>query len=327
MYYKMIHFAPPLLLAVFALGTTLSHAQEPSTSASEVRLYAGQHLYFEESGDALEHTVPELHGLKSASTQESLPSILEKTGNKVEELLTHLPNLNSNESVSKDEVYDDPNQSLPGHRPLQSQDNLGGSLGVVPNHAVPTFNYMVLVQKTPTGRVLEEYRTDQKGRLVSAGPETPMSVGFVTMWAIFSPANQRECRFHYLGEQTVGGHDTFAVAFAQMPGKVAHPGIISLPDGGTIPMLSQGVAWIDKSDFRILRLRTDLLKPQPQVKVDGLTAIIQFGSVRIEKLDIQLWLPVEVKTTLEAENHTIREWHRYSKFRLFKTESRIVTGQ
>ena len=174
--------------------------------------------------------------------------------------------------------------------------------------------------------MLEEYRTDRKAKPISLGHGTPNSVGFVSLWVVFSPANRRKFRFHYLGEQKIGGHNTFVVAFAQTPSGETYPGAISLPQGGTIPMLCQGVAWIDESDFRILRLRTDLLAPQPQVGLKQLTAIIHFGSVRIAKLGAQLWLPRELKLNLEANGQVIHELHQYSQYRLYRAEAKIVTG-
>ena len=45
-------------------------------------------------------------------------------------------------------------------------------------------------------------------------------------------------------------------------------------------MLLQGIAWIDQSDFRIVRLRTDLLAPQPEIQVQRQTASILFGPGR-----------------------------------------------
>jgi hypothetical protein len=314
------------LQIVFSLLAAILVGQKTPTTDTELSLYKNEHSYVDESPDALARTLHDLRGLDVATSQEPLASILDKTGTKTQELLSSLPNLNSNEYVDVDQISRDPNQSLPGHRPVSTEASEG--LAVVPAFTpVQMFNYMVLVHDTSGGRVLEEFRTDPKGNPVVEGPKSPSSVGFASMWAVFASANQSESKFHYLGEQKIDGHDTFVVAFAQIPGRVRHPGTIRTPDGlGNIPMLSQGIAWIDKSNFKILRLHTDLLTAQPEIDLKKLTSTIQLGSVRIQKLSMELWLPVEVKTELEMGGLLIRELHRYSKFRLYKAESRIVTG-
>ncbi len=316
-----------LLQIVFSLLAATLVGQKTPTMDTELSLYKNAHSYVDESPDVLARMVHDLRGLDVATSQEPLVSILDKAGTKTQELLSSLPDLNSNEYVDVDQISQDPNRSLPGHRPISTESSEGG-LSVVPAGApVQMFNYMVLVHDTSSGRVLEEFRTDPKGNLVVGGPKSPSSVGFASMWAVFASANQSESTFHYLGEQKVDGHNTFVVAFAQIPGRVHHPGRIRTPDGvGNIPMLSQGIAWIDKSNFKILRLHTDLLAAQPQIDLKRLTATIQLGLVRIQKLNMELWLPVEVKTELETGGLSIRELHRYSKFRLYKAESKILTG-
>ena len=265
--------------------------------AEETKLYADSRPYLDDPPSKLKQAVPDLRGLEPAPSQDQLSTILAGVGAEVDKLLQEVPNLISVETVSEE-------------MSVKAQ----------------TFNYIVLVQETENEWMLEEYRTDRKGRPIEQGPGTRNSVGFVSRWVVFSPANDHKSRFRYLGEQRIGKRSTFVVAFAQTPGAQSHPGEISVPQGGTIPTLYQGVAWIDESDFRILRLRTDLLAPQPQVGLKQLTATIQFGSVRIAKLEAQLWLPLEVKLDVDANGQILQELHRYSQYRLYKANTKIVTG-
>jgi hypothetical protein len=89
-------------------------------------------------------------------------------------------------------------------------------------------------------------------------------------------------------------------------------------------MFLQGVAWVDASDFRIVRLRTDLLSPLPEVSLHRLTADIQFVPTRIEEVPSVLWLPRDVMVTSEVGGATLREDHLYSEYRLFRAKSRVV---
>jgi hypothetical protein len=321
-----------LFLVISDLGV-FSQGQLTSTDAAlaqEMKLYGNAHPYLDDSQASLRKIIPELRDLEPVSSQDQLPVVLEGVGAKVTDLLRDVPNLVSDETVGEDVFYEqDPYKSLPGHHPVQSAkvpDDMsprGSSLVSAP--ALKTFNYIVLVHETGSGRILEEYRTDSKGRPAPQDPENLSSVGFVSKWVVFSPTNRSTARFRYLGQQKIGGHKTFVVAFAQTPGRGNNPGTIAFPDGRTIPMLSQGIAWIDQADFRILRLRTDLLAPQPQMGLYRLAAMIQFGPVRIEKIEAQLWLPLEVKVSVEANGRKVQEWHRYKKFRLYKAEAKILT--
>ena len=87
-------------------------------------------------------------------------------------------------------------------------------------------------------------------------------------------------------------------------------------------MLLQGIAWIDQSDFRIVRLRTDLLAPQPQVQFQEQTSNIVFGPVKLA--DSELWLPEAVDVEMEADGQYLQEQHQYSKYRLYAAKSKII---
>jgi hypothetical protein len=126
-----------------------------------------------------------------------------------------------------------------------------------------------------------------------------------------------------LGEQKIGGHHTLVLAFEQNPKLVRTPGEF-LVEGKSIPIFFQGVAWVDASDFRIVRLRTDLLSPVPEIYLRTLTAEIQFEETRIAELALPLSLPREVIVTSEVSGLTLREEYKYSDYRLFRAHSKIV---
>ena len=154
-----------------------------------------------------------------------------------------------------------------------------------------------------------------------AGP--PTSQGFATSWVHFHTPNRPQATFRYLGEQKMDGRHALVLAFAQKPQSVLSPSMFRY-QGKTAPMFLQGVAWVDASDFRILRLRTDLLSPLPEVSLHRLTANIQFVPTRIKEVPSLLSLPREVTVTAEVSGATLQEIHRYSEYRLFRSKSRVV---
>jgi hypothetical protein len=271
----------------------------------------------------LQQTIPELKGLNPAPDQEQLSDLLDKVGTKTLEIAKNTPNLISRENV------------------IQSQQGVGE------NHR--DYDYLIVTHVEGNIVGLNEFRVDLKtGEKfqtdhemkngsstladlerashelgASQGGRPPASQGFATCWVYFYPFNLPEATFLFLGEQKVDGRRTLVLAFAQKPESVVSPGLF-LFQGKAAPMFLQGVAWVDASDYRILRLRTDLLLPIPEVSLHRLTADIQFAPTRIEEVPSLLSLPSEVSVTSEVSGLTLREIHKYSGYRLFRTHSKIV---
>ena len=84
------------------------------------------------------------------------------------------------------------------------------------------------------------------------------------------------------------------------------------------------MASVDSSDFRIVRLRTDLLSAPNEVALRRLTADIQFKEIRLADLPPPLWLPFEVVVIAKIGKVSLRESHTYSDYRLFRTRSKIM---
>jgi hypothetical protein len=301
--------------------TSLPSRSQPSPSTDDAKagvakFYAGAHPYMNETLSDLKKTVRELGGLKAVARDEQLPDLLAKVGTKADELLHKVPDLISDEMVSQ--TRQSVNQGL-----VLGCTGTGCSPMAMNSGSDQTFNYLILAHPAPDGRlVLQEFRTTGKGKPVQ-GAGAPKFQGFISAWIIFSSANQVESRFRYLGEQKTDGHNTHVIGFAQIPGSVESPGQI-MTDAESVPMFLQGIAWIDQSDFSIVRLRTDLLTPQPEVSIERQTASILFGPVHIPTIDLTLWLPQAVHVEMETKGQLFQEEHKYSKYRLCKAQSRIV---
>ena len=285
------------------------------TKTDEEKLYASAHPYMDVALPELKRLVPELAGLKPASSREQPSDLLAKVGAKADELLRKVPDLISEEAVSLAQYAVSQGMVCGG------ADCATGREG---SRSERNFNYLILTHPAQDGGlVLQEYRTKGNGKPVEQETGTPNFRGFISSWLVFSSANQVESRFRYLGQQRTDGHSTFVVGFAQIPGSVVSPGAI-LTDRESLPMLLQGITWIDQADFRIVRLRTDLLAPQPEISLERQTAYILFGPVHIATLDSTLWLPQSVRVEMEAKGQLFQERHKYSKYRLYQAKSKII---
>jgi hypothetical protein len=160
--------------------------------------------------------------------------------------------------------------------------------------------------------------------VVSAGdPQSPRSIGFGASWLLFLPANLHESTFRYLGEQKIRNHQTYVLAFAQIPGRVLH-GTIVQTAGGSCSTLLQGIVWIDQATAEIVHLQTDLLSPLPGIHMQQLRAVLNYSQVKIPQRDLFLWLPSDVETTWSTAYNEGDELHTYSNYKLFAATHKIL---
>ena len=302
-----------------ASATSVPPAPLGGMKAEEVKLYADAHPYMDDALPKVKKTIHELARLEPAISQEQLTDLLSKVGIKADELLHKVPNLICDEVVDEAQWT----EAQGGAADCIGEGCLrfpGGSRG----ERNQKFSYMTLTHGDQgNGSAVSEYRSARNGKPVTQGTALPHFQGFMTSWLVFSSLNQVESHFRYLGRQQTDGHDTFVIGFAQIPGSVESPGQY-MTEKESIPMLLQGIAWVDQSDFRVVRLRTDLLAPQPASQFQQQTSNMLFGPVRIASHDEELWLPQTVEVKMEANGQFLREQHQYSRYRLYQTNTKIV---
>jgi hypothetical protein len=144
--------------------------------------------------------------------------------------------------------------------------------------------------------------------------------GFACTSLNFHTSHQSGASYRLLGRQEMDGQPTYVVAFAQRPETAQRIGRFDF-DGKSVPVLVQGIAWVDIKTWQIIRMRTDLLKPPPNTRLRRQTTEIQFGEVRFKEIATPLWLPREVTVTVEWKGKTFRNLHRYSDFKVFRVET------
>jgi len=255
--------------------------------------------YLDDSLPNLEKELPELQHLQPAPNQDGLSTILAHVGHECVDLLERTPDVIAEEEVS-----------ISVDKSLIRREKFG---------------YLVLVQRTPDGLMLQDYRTDQNGLRVS-DPAVGSGEGFASMWVHLFPGNQSESQFRYLGNQEVDKHKVIVLAFAQIPDKVRFPAGFSV-QGGPILVFYQGIVWIDPDNWRIIRMREDLLAPRPDVKLTHFTAVVRLGAVTVKRAAASLWLPREADLTWNLSSEKGRQRYVYSDYRLYTVQTKIITAQ
>jgi len=251
----------------------------------------------------LQGAISELQGIEPVASQADLPKILRKVGDGVKAFFETFPNTSSLEEVTQERLS-------PG--------------GKVKESTRAEYQYLLLQSSERSVLQTKEYRTDKKGAPASEAGSLGrfmITAGFAADSLHFHPANQSGARFLYLGRQTMEGHNCHVVAFAQRP-ETATAMEDFIVNGAHWPVLVQGVAWIDASSYQIIRLRTDLLTPKPEIRLRRQTTDIRFGEVHFTGSDAKLWLPREVAVTVDLNGRILCNHHRYSDFRLFNVEAK-----
>lgn len=261
---------------------------------SEKEIWANAKPYIDDSMVDLQKELPELRGMQPAPNQDALPRILAGVGETCVEQLRRTPNVIADEEITT----------------------------LVPHFARLRQNveYLVLVNRTASDQTLREYRADRHGKPVA---NASSAQGFASMWVHFFPANQGESRYRLLGKQHIGRREVVLVAFAQIPEKVRFPAEFDV-DSRHTSIFFQGVVWIDASDWRILRVREDLLAPRPDVNLATFTARVRLGSVNVKKAATALWLPQEADLEWTLKERSAVEEHTYSHYRLYMTKTKMI---
>ena len=243
----------------------------------------------------LVQSLPELEGLLPSASQEKLPRLMAALGKTIKESYQKF-----SEVVAREQV---------------TQVQCSGRQRAIAHHK---FSYLIIPHHEAGVERLEELRTGIDGKpALPSEIGTLVTQGFAPLWILFYPENQSGSRFRYLGVQRLGSQSANVIGFAQEPSLSIASGVAYMPGGQPVVMLYQGVAWVDATTNRILKLRTDLLKPRLDVKLELQTTEIQFGEVRLKDLvSTVLWLPLRVDLTVVWDGRIFREEHLYSDYRL-----------
>lgn len=268
----------------------------------QLKAYGGTKPVVEQSVETLIQSVPELKDLQPAPSQEELAPLVQRVGEGVAAFFRNLPNTVSLEDIRAEILRQD---------------------GKIADAFDEKFNYLFLVRPAKWGLGVDEYRTAAGQNLAaSATPRDNYmrTAGFVCASLVFHPAYQTGATFRLLGTQVVDGKRVSVLAFAQQPERAQ--ALAQFNVGRTsLPLLMQGLAWVDTETYRILRIRRDLLKSPPKSRLDRLTTDIHYAEVQFKEFSAPLWLPHEVTVSVLWKGKAFRNRHHYSDFKVFKVEA------
>jgi len=244
------------------------------------------------------HEIPELRGLKPAADQSKLAATTALVATYLETFWRDFQNTSSLETI-------------------QESRELALSPFSDPDHAVQQFRYLMLTDPNDPLQI-KEYRTDLHGNDRSGEGAIAgflRTSGFTSLPLLFGPREQPLTDYRDLGSQELHHHLCRVIAFAQhvTPAAASRWTL----GGEQVPVLVQGVAWIDPAGGQVLQMRTDLLAPQPRVGLHRATTIVTFAPVQFHSRPGNFWLPLSVTVTVDLDKYTFVNRHTYSDYQVF----------
>ena len=298
---------------------TPSNTVQPAPQGDQSH-YADARPYYDVPLKQLIKQVPQLKDLHPAQSQQELPAILRKAGEQVDDFFRNVTDLTAREDITLGRLR----QEKPFNRPELTGQNVHDS-------------YLILKHGNKSRAEIAEYRMDAKGEnfdqeVIKQG--YLVTSGFALSCNYFSTGYQPESTFRYLGDQKLGAQDTYVVGFAQQPAKATLSVTMKGRNGAPAHMLVQGIAWIDKTNFQIVRMRTDLLAPRKDVGLNQQTTEVTLNKIQLVDVDSPLWLPSTVKVYVEFTTHdgnydeyyelSYRNEHRYSDYQRYRVSSKVI---
>jgi hypothetical protein len=121
--------------------------------------------------------------------------------------------------------------------------------------------------------------------------------------------------------------ETYVLGFAQRPGEATFFVTMRGTGGSDVDMLTQGILWVDKNSFQIIRMRSDLPAPNSEIRLDQLTTDVTFNPVQLQDVPIPLWLPSDVDVSLEIDKQRFHNVHHYTNYRRYRVSVKIGAAQ
>jgi hypothetical protein len=307
-----LFFSAPHIAAQQPDPTTPTEPQVPALDGSNLsennikNLTAEATTYADMPLDHLIKQIPELKDLQPSSDPHQLPMILKNTGRTVDDFTQNIGDMIAREDLTQEKLKPDGKVKAKHH----VQDN-----------------YLILHHGYSWGSNAEYRMDDQGNRLGQVGLAQGFLVtaGHALSSIQFSTIAQSESqtRYRYLGTQTLGSSETYVLAFAQNPDDDNFATVMTGTGGKEVSLRTQGILWIDKTNFQILRMRSDLLYQSRELQLHQVTTDINFSQVQIQNAPAPLWLPNDVTVFIEIANERFRNQHHYTNYHRYQVAVKI----
>ena len=184
------------------------------------------------------------------------------------------------------------------------------------------YDYLVLLRMEGQDLSVEESRMSQ--RESHGKKKVPLLVtnGFSTLALIFHPYYQSSFEFSQQSEELVNGKHLLNVHFQPVQGARSPSAL--MVGGNEYPLQLEGNAWIELDTGAIVRIAAHLAAPLESVGLRRMESDVRYGPVPFEGGAATYWLPASASIEVETARQRWRNVHRFSAYRKFTVNSRIV---
>jgi hypothetical protein len=234
----------------------------------------------------------------------SLPTVLDRAGQRVEELVHNADRFTASESLM--------------HEAIDSSGRLGPS-------TTAQFNYLVSYTEDKSGYLkVDEFRNNGIP-LDQAFPNHIATIGTPSLVLIFHPRYAGNFKMDCEGLGQWHGKPAWQVRFEQ---RADRP---NMTYSFTVNRMSysvnlRGRAWILADSFQVARLETDLQEPMPKIRLRLDHQSVEYRPVEASANGLQLWLPSSTELYMDFLGRRFYRKHSFSDFTIFSvgTQSQIA---
>lgn len=242
----------------------------------------------------IDQAIPAVRG----DRQCPLPTVLEETSHRAQELSDNLQKFSAKERIE--------------HREF-------GKNGKAHGPTTGNFNYVAEIHQAETGTsYIEEYRAGVDGVPQATSPL--VDTGTAAFALIFHPRHIDEFAMTCEGLADVGGRPAWLVRFAQRPDRTNDFHAYRVK-GQLYRASLKGRAWVATDTYEVVRLEAELMEPIPAIELQQEHIVIEYAPVEFRRRDLRLWLPESATLYVDFRGRRYARTHRFSDFQLFSVDT------
>jgi hypothetical protein len=256
-----------------------------------------------ESAPALDWNPPEVDSPLPAVSDVppcALPGVLNKAGERAEELVGHLQNFEALDQIRFEQT--DPQ-------------------GMTEKLMAGEFDYLVDLGEQSRHKLIET-RTFVPG---TGDPAlaAAVDVGLPALGMIFHPALQSDYEMRCAGLSQWHGQPAWIIYFEQ--NKKKRPRTVSMgTEKGGYPVSLKGRAWIAADSGQVVHMETNLLNGLASLELRANSVSIDFAPVKFKSQNVEVWLPKSATVYTEYFTRRTIIQHTFSRFQLFSVQTQQV---
>lgn len=224
----------------------------------------------------------------------SLPEVISKAGERVEELVHNLDRFSATEVIQHQKV---------------------SRSGKLKRIEVQKFNYVYSMKEAADGYMISE-ETRDTDKSPNGFPENVATIGSPGLVLVFHPNYIRDFRMTCEGLGDWHGMPAWQIRFEELPDRMHRMSEIII-GAKSYNLRLRGLAWILEDSYQVAHLEFDLAETIPKIHLRLDHQIIEYRPVSFTKSDTTIWLPSSAELYMDFRGHRFYRRHTYTDFKLF----------